>query len=45
MAMTSIVDGRSETSREGMRVQLVRYMLRPDGVEGKWKIRDEAIKW
>jgi len=45
MAMTSIVDGRSETSREGMRVQRVRYMLRPDGVEGKWKIRDEAIKW
>lgn len=45
-AMSDNLDGRSESSREdGMRVQRVRYLLRPDGVEGKWKIRDESIKW
>jgi len=45
VAMTSVVKGRTEYSRKGTRVQSVKYMMRPDGVEGKWKIRDEVIKW
>jgi hypothetical protein len=45
VAMAGFVDGRSESSNEGMRAQRVKFMLRPGGVDGKWKIREEVIWW